>query len=172
MTDRPVFRQGDHDRERRCCRPIKLVGVEEAIGICGALVKPLFGRLCRLLDLLLSMRYDMKKFFRQSYFLVASIVMTGFAGGISQAATWCPANDFVNDLVCYGDGNCYVSTAGYGGPRWYLIPSNSLNKSQMVAIALTASVSGKVIAMDFVPDGLNCSDVPANTQIFGIRLSR
>jgi hypothetical protein len=38
----------------------------------------------------------------------------------------------------------------------------------MVSIALSMFASGGKARLAFVPSGLNCSDVPLNTEIFGV----
>ena len=71
------------------------------------------------------------------------------------------------DVICYGDGSCYITATGYGGWRYYYIPANSQGKNQMVAAALTAYITGTKGRFAFVPNNLNCADVPLGTEVYG-----
>ena len=87
------------------------------------------------------------------------------------AATWCGGTE-ITDVICYKDGNCYITAENYGGRRYYKIESGSQNKELIVSTALAVlSTKGKA-RIAFQANDLNCSDVPQREVIFGVGATR
>lgn len=54
-----------------------------------------------------------------------------------------------------------------------LLPIDSLdgNKDSMVALATSVFLTKSRIRIAFLPNNLNCADIPKNTQIYDVRVT-
>lgn len=95
---------------------------------------------------------------------LSTISSTAFAN----VTTWCQGVN-IQDVICYEDGTCFVTTNGYGGSYYYLITATNPNKNQMVAFALSAYTAGSKVRFVFTAaTSVSCSNVPQNTEIYGL----
>ena len=99
--------------------------------------------------------------------LILLIPVISIWSGNASAATWCGATNIL-DVICYSNGQCYVTADSYGGDRYYQIASDDMNKNAMLSIALSVFASKGKARLVFHPDSLDCTNVAQDTMIYGI----
>lgn len=101
------------------------------------------------------------------------ISLAGFAllsaSSVASAASWCASSE-IKEVNCNTNNFCFISADSYGGTRYYKIDGLNPNKNSMIALAVSAMLSKSRVKLAFVPDGLDCADIPANTLIYSVGL--
>lgn len=109
---------------------------------------------------------------KQLVYAGISVISMGLLSGGASAVTWCGPTK-ITDVICYADGSCAISADAYGleysmYPRYFALAPGTLNEEKMYAAALSALMSDGYARMAFVDNGLDCSNVPQGSQIYGL----